>query len=105
MEGNLDAICDIDITGLDSEEISFKELSAPTRVEKIYRNIKELYSIPLVRYFVTFSIVTLILLLLDFFIVNESNWELVKGDLMKIVPTAAIIVAGLETYRKTERHI
>lgn len=104
MEGNLDAICDIDITGLDSEEISFKELSEPTRVEKIYRNIKELYSIPLVRYLVTLSIVTLILLLLDFFIVNESNWELVKGDLMKIVPTSAIIVVGLETYRKTERH-
>ena len=104
MEGNLDAISDIDITGLDSKEISLKELSVPTRVEKIYRNIKELYSIPLVKYAVSLSIVTLILLLLDFFIVNESNWELVKGDLMIILPASALIVGGFEVFRKTERH-
>jgi hypothetical protein len=93
MEGNLDAICDIDIAGLDSKEINLKELSVPTRVEKIYRNIKELY-----------SIVTLILLLLDFFIVNESNWEFVKGDLMIVLLIATGIVGGFEVFRKTERH-
>ena len=104
MEGNPDAISDIDITGLDSKEISLKELSVPTRVEKIYRNIKELYSIPLVKYAVSLSIVTLILLLLDFFIVNESNWELVKGDLMIILPASAVIVSGFAAFQKTGRH-
>jgi len=104
MEGNLDAICDIDIAGLDSKEINLKELSVPTRVEKIYRNIKELYSIPLVKYAGSFSIVTLILLLLDFFIVNESNWEFVKGDLMIVLLIATGIVGGFEVFRKTERH-
>jgi len=104
MEGNLDAMCDIDITGLDSEEISLDELYEPTRVERIYGDIKELFSIPKVGYLVTFSIVALILLFLDFFIVNESNWELVKGDLMIILLASAAIVGGLETYRKTERH-
>ena len=102
-EGNLNAICDIDTTGLDSEERSLDEFFEPTRSERIYGNIKELFSIPLVKYAVSFSFVTLILLLLDFFIVNESNWELVKGDLMIILPASAIIVGGFEVFRKTER--
>lgn len=103
-EGNLTAICDIDVSGLDSEERSLDELYEPTRVERIYGDIKELFSIPKVRYLVTFSIVTLILLLLDFVIVRGSNWELVKSDFMMILFISAAIVGGLEVYRKTERH-
>ena len=103
-EGNLNAICDIDVSGLVREEISLDELYEPTRVERIYGDIKELFSIPKVRYLVTFSIVTLILLLLDFFIARGSNLELVKGDFMIILLASAAIVGGLETYRKTERH-
>jgi len=105
-EGNLDAICDIDITGLDSEKISLDMIYEPTRVERISGDIKELFSIPKVKYFVTFSIVTLILLLLDFFIARGSNLELVKGDFIMILFVSAAIVGGLEAaaYRKTERH-
>ena len=103
-EGNLTAICDIDVSGLDSEERSLDELYEPTRVERIYGDIKELFSIPKVRYLVTFSIVTLIVLLLDFFIAKGSNWELVKDDFMMILFISAVIVGGLEAYRKIERH-
>jgi hypothetical protein len=103
-EGNLNAICDIDVSGLVSEEIRLDELYEPTRVERIYGDIKELFSIPKVRYLVTFSIVTLIVLLLDFFIAKGSNWELVKDDFMMILFISAVIVGGLETYRKIERH-
>jgi hypothetical protein len=102
-EGNLNAICDIDVSGLVSEEISLDELYEPTRVERIYGDIKKLFSIPKVRYLVTFSIVTLIVLLLDFFIAKGSNWELVKDDFMMILFISAVIVGGLEAYRKIEK--
>jgi hypothetical protein len=46
----------------------------------------------------------LIVLLLDFFIAKGSNWELVKDDFMMILFISAVIVGGLETYRKIERH-
>lgn len=103
MKGDLDALCDIDTASFASEKISLDDLYEPGRGKRIYEGIKGVYSIPEVRYFVTFSIVILIILVLDFFILKERIWERTKGDFIMAALASAAIVAGLESFRQKGR--
>jgi hypothetical protein len=96
MEGDLDAICDIDTASLDSEKISLDYLYEPTRFKLICKGIKDLIFNSKAGYFVQFLVIFSIIVIVDFII--KKNWELVKDDFTSILLIAATLIFGYYGY-------